>query len=331
MRRYLNAARRYRWLLAAVLILVWGAGLVAATIEYSTTFESTASIWVLQASPELGQSSPNDPNVPTVQTAASQQAELLGQLLQTRSFLEDVVDRTSLSGALAASSDQDKYLDEVRKHFRVQALGTNLLTLSFAARDPHAGPEMVKAALAVRGQRVAQARVDATTALSTLYQKDYESAQAQALDAQRQLDEFNAGHKAPLGDVDQHLQAQLRLTLDLAQARLADLRGRIDRAQLAPALLDISGMEFQVVDQPREQSKPKGGERAALMLAAMGILGGLALAALLVVVGTLIAERAPAPVDRRRIRPTGVVATVPAARGDGEVAAHDVRATGSSA
>ena len=291
MRRYLSTARRYRWPLAIVLTLVWGAGLASAYVGYINTYESSATIWVLRASSELLQPSANDLAAAIPQTAAAQQAELIDQLLQTRSFVRDVVNRTSLSAVLAATSDEGKLLDDVRKRFRVQAPGSNLLTVSFSGRDPHIGPEMVNALLAVRADRVAEARVQGSAALNSLYQKQYQSAQAQAQDAQQQLDQFNASHPAPLGDVDQHLQAQLRLTLDLAQARLADIRGNLDRAELGPAILDISGLEFQVVDQPSVPNGPSGGMRAALTLAAVAIVAGLAMGALFILVATLLLGR----------------------------------------
>jgi uncharacterized protein involved in exopolysaccharide biosynthesis len=286
MRPYLSTARRYGWLLAAILTLVCGAGLAAAVVEYATTYESKATVWVLRAPPELSQRSPNDPSLTSVQTVAVQQVELLDQLLHTRSFVRDVVQRTSLSGELAAASDEAKYLEQVRKRFRVEALGTNLLSVAFVARDPRTPPELVNAILEVRDERVAQARVASTAIVSAFYQKDYEIAQAQALDALRKLEDFDATHRAPLNTVDEHLQAQLRLALDLAQVRVSDLRGRMDQAVLAPALLEISGTEFQLVDEPREESSPSGGTRSALALAAVAILAGTALAALFVLLVT---------------------------------------------
>jgi len=100
MRPYLATARRYRWLVLTIVALIWGAGLASAYVEYTTTFESEATIWVLRASAELTVSSPNDPSAPIIQTAASQQADLLDQLLLTRAFVRDVVVQTSLRTAL---------------------------------------------------------------------------------------------------------------------------------------------------------------------------------------------------------------------------------------
>src|SRR5437879_1126899 len=97
MHRYLKTARRYRVLLAVMLVLVWGAGLLAAYVEYTTTFESEAIIWGQRPPPQLA-SSPEDPSATVVQTAASQQASLLNQLILTDSFLREVIGRTSLQG-----------------------------------------------------------------------------------------------------------------------------------------------------------------------------------------------------------------------------------------
>jgi uncharacterized protein involved in exopolysaccharide biosynthesis len=311
MQPYLRAARRYQWVLATIVLLIWGAGFAAAYIEYKTTYEAEATIWVLQPSAELAATTADSPDVPLIQTVATQQVELLNQLLKTRSFVRDVVDRTSLRPVIEAAQDDRKALDDVRKRFSVRALGTNMLGVSYTAHDPQTPYEMVVAVLAMREARVAQARVAGTTAVSALYQKEFEVAQAQALDAQRKLTEFNETHAAPVNPEDEHLQSQLRLTLDFAQVRLGDLKGRIDRAVLAPAIADISGMEFQVVDEPRLDSSPRGGDRSATVLAAAGIAAGLALAVLLTVVATLLADHIGGPVDVGRLAPATLFATVP--------------------
>ena len=315
MRQYLSTARRYRWLLAAILTLVWVAGIAAAFVEYSTTYESEATIWVLRAPAELIQRNPSDPTITSVQTVAVQQAELLEQLLRTKSFLRDVVQRTTLSGELAAATDEAKYLEQIRKRSRVEVLGTNLLMVSFAARDPRTPPELVNAVLAVRDERVAQARVAETAVVGALYQKDFEIAQGQAVEAQRRLQEFDASHPPPLNTVDEHVQAQLRLALDFAQVRVSDLLGRIDQARLAPELLEMSGTEFQIVDEPREERLPSGGTRSAIGLASVALVAGAALAALLILLATHISGTADV-----RLSPAGQIAAVPRVVG-GEAAA----------
>jgi hypothetical protein len=326
MRPYLATLRRYGWLIAAILALVWGAGLASAYVDYTTTFESDATIWVLRASPELLVTSPSDPSAPILQTAASQQADLLDQLLQTQSFVRDVVQKTSLSAALAAAQDERRFLASVGKSFQVDTHGTNLLTVAYISHDPRIGPEMVNAALAVRADRVAQASVTFSAAASTLYQQQLASAQTQALDAQKKLDDFDAEHPAPLSDIQQHSRDQLRLTLDFAQIRLGDIRGRIDQATLAPAVLAVSGMEFQVVDQPRVETTPRGGTKPAAMTAAIAFAAGAALVTLLVLLGTILPSHATGPADVARLAPMKLIASVPrVSRAQGSVGSGDVR------
>ncbi|OLE76154.1 MAG: hypothetical protein AUG02_05805 [Chloroflexi bacterium 13_1_20CM_2_70_9] len=310
MRRYVEAARRYWWILALILALEWGVGLVAAYVEYKTTFESEAIVWAQRPPPQLA-ATPEDPNATVAQTAASQHVALLNQLLLTDSFLRDVIARTSLRASLEKAPDERKALDEFRRHFHVQALGTNLLSASFVGHDPRIAYEALAAALTVRGERVAQARVAATSAIGTLYRKELELTQAQALDAQRELEEFNASHPRTLSDLEQHRQDQLRLALDFVQIRLGDLRGRIDQAVLAPALLDLSGMEFQVIDEPREETSPRGGTKAAASLASVAFGAGIALAALLILLGGFFADRVAGTASVVKLAPATLFATVP--------------------
>ena len=271
-----------------MLLIIWGAGLAAAVIEYRSTYQSEATIWAVRAAPALSVTDPDDPNVALIQTAAAQQAEVLKQLLQTRSFLIDVIGRTSLKSRFAASGDQDGFLNDIQRRFRVETLGTSLIRVSFASHDPTTPPELLNAALAVRAERIDQARQLSSAALGLLYERQVAFAQQEALDAQKALDDFNRTHPEPLSDPDQHVRAQLRLNVDFALVRLSDLRGRQERAALAPALLEVSGVEFQIVDQPRVATQPSGGERTAMIIAFVAIAAGLGLAALLVLVGTLM-------------------------------------------
>ena len=294
MRPYLAAARERLWIIATVLVLIWGAGLFSAMREYAGTFESQATIWVLRASPDLTNIDPTDPGTPVVQTVAAQQTELLQQLLQSDSFVREVTQHTSLRGALAATSDERGFLARIRKRFDVETLGTNTLRVSYTSSDPRTPAEMVSAALDVRTDRVTKARATSSAAVSTLYRREFEVAQQQAVTASADLEQFNKSHPAPLSPADLAHQGQLQLAVDFAQSRLSELQGRADRSAVASAVLDMSGLEFQIVDEPVADTTPSGGGRAAATLALFAFAGGLLLAALIVVATALLAGRRPA-------------------------------------
>jgi uncharacterized protein involved in exopolysaccharide biosynthesis len=322
---FLSSARRYRWVVLGILLIVWGTGLTAAYIEYKTTYEAKSTIWVLKAAADLTVPNPSDPNVPLVQTAASQQADLLNQLLATRSFVRDVIGRTSMKATLDVTKNESAFLDDVRKHFKVATLGPNMLTVAFDGRDPALAAALVQAALDVRQERLTSARVDGTSALGALYKQEFDVAQSRVLDAQKAVDQFTADHQPPLSDLDQHQLAQLRVTLDLAQVRVSDLQGRIDQSVLAPALLEISGLEFQVVDPPRAETTPTGGTKNATTLALVALVTGLVLAALLVLVGTLLVTHVAGPADVGRLAPATLFASVPRVRANEPGGGRDLR------
>jgi hypothetical protein len=83
--------------------------------------------------------------------------------------------------------------------------------------------------------------------------------------------------------------------------------------------LEVSGIEFQVVDEPRVASAPGGGERSAITLAIVALAAGTGLATLLTLVATLLGPR----VRARDVR--DVKEHVPAVQRGGLAGASDPR------
>lgn len=311
MRRYLDTARRYRWVIAIVLALTWIPGVAMAYLEYATSYEADATIWTQRTSQQFASISPQDPGLTTFSTPASEQAGVLKQLLQTRSFLGEIVERTSLRGP-AASSDERKFYDEFSKRFRVEVLGTNLFRLAYRARDPKTGPEVVEATLEQRQEHLLAARTAATEAAASFYRSELALAQSQALDAQRALDTFDASHRPPLSPPEDYQERQLRLALEDAKSRVSDLRGRLDRSGAMPGLLQMAdSLDFQVVDRPLQDARPSGGTRPAATIGGSAVFSGLALAIALIIGGTILAGRVGAESDIGRRVPATLFATVP--------------------
>jgi len=301
MRPYLITTRSYLWVLVVVLALTWGPGLAMAYAEYTTSFTADATIWTqrgllqlqddgrLLVSPELAP--PQDPAVATLMTPAAEQAGLLSQLLQTRSFLKGVAARASLPTPVAPAEER-RFLDEMGKRFKVEVLGANLFRLSYRARDPHTGPAVVLAALALRQEESVAARTAATEAATSSYRSEMALAQTQAAAAQTELEAFDNAHRPPLSALDEYQQGQLRAAVDDARTRIADLKGRIDRSAVMAGIVErADSLDFQVVDQPVEDAKPSGGTKPAAMVAGSAAVEGLALAMLLIVGCTLLRTR----------------------------------------
>jgi uncharacterized protein involved in exopolysaccharide biosynthesis len=317
MRRYLDTARRYRWVILAVLALTWGSGGALAIIEYTTSYEADATIWTERQSQQFAPISPMDPGLTSFITPAAEQAGVLMQLLQTRTFLSEIVRRTSYPRP--PDTDERKFLADISKRFQVEVLGTNLFRLSFRARDPRTGPQMVIAALELRQEHLATTRLNATTTAATFYRSELDVVQNKALEAQRELDRFDDSHKPPFSPPDEYQQRQLRLAVEDTKARVSEMKLRIDRSTVLPDILQLAdSLDFQVFDRPLDEVKPTGGLRAAGLIGGTALVAGLALVALLVLGGTLLAGGITGEADVARLAPATLFATVPeAGRGKG--------------
>jgi uncharacterized protein involved in exopolysaccharide biosynthesis len=321
MRPYLDTARSYLWVIVVVLALTWGSGIALAYLEYTSSFQADATVWTqrgllrleddgrLVVSPELAPQ--QDPAFATLMTPAAEQAGSLGQLLQTRSFLREIASRTSLP-IPASPSEERKFLDDMSKRFKVEVLGMNLFRLSYRARDPRTGPAVVLAVLALRREQSVEARRAATEAATNSYRSELALAQSQALAARTELEAFDGAHRPPLGALDEYEQRQLRVAVEDARTRIADLKARIDRSAVMAGIVETAdSLDFQVVDEPIEDARPSGGSKPAAMIAGSAIIGGLALASVLVMGCTLLASRVGAEADIARLAPATLFATIP--------------------
>jgi uncharacterized protein involved in exopolysaccharide biosynthesis len=306
-RPYLDAARRYLWVIVVVLGLTWGAGGAMAYIEYATTFEADATIWTDRQSAQFASLSPQDPGLSSVVTPAQQQAGLLTQLLTTRSFLQQVLQRASMPPPEDA---ERSFYQEISKRYRVDVLGTNLFRLSYRARDPHTGPVMVMAALAERQDRLAETRMAATAAAATYYRTELDVAQNRVLDAERDLAEFDRTHRPPLSTPDEYTLRQLRITLEDARSRVSELKSRIDASGVLPNILHLADtLDFQVIDAPLGEVKPSGGLRPAALILASAGAAGAAIVAMLIIVGALLPRYRAGWVGARARPQAAMVAT----------------------
>lgn len=319
MQRYIFTARRFLFVIVTVVLLLTVSATVAAYGEYVGTFESNATVWVQRNSQELLQThavQTDVPSVPDFLTPGSEYAESFTQLVQTQAFLRSAIERTSLAGGLKGAKDPLAFLDDVRKRFKIQALGTNLVRVSYRADSPEVAFEMVAAALAIRDERAAAAQIASTSMTSTLYTKELDLAQQKSTRAQADLDQFNATHKPPLDAAEAYRQQQLRTASDVAQARVDDLRAALDRMAVVATLLEVGqSADVEVIDAPALQPQPSGGLRQAVLVFGVVMAGAVTLVAILIVVGTLLTASIASEADLERLGAVTVLASIPEFRG----------------
>ena len=245
MNHYLRGLRRHRWLLAPALIVL----LVAAALAlwtYRTTprylAEATVAVnldpWRTR---QIGEAPP-----------AAQHAELLGELLQTDTFITAALARAFPTGGGASEADRAA---QVRTNWRHRPLGANTLRASYRCARPDGCAETVTAILAAFQDEVTAARQAKRRALIASLQT-----QAQTLDQNLQA----------LSATDPS-RATVRQSLDAIQSRLAD-------AQIeAAAELQGSQSDFKVIAPARASYSTM----RAVQAAALPLVGGLVVALLL--------------------------------------------------
>src|SRR3954454_20604158 len=111
-KRFLGTFYRGRRLYVPVLLLLVAATLLGTYYLARTQYEATARIWVDK--PALD--NVLDPNSPSgyVVSPGQQQADKLTQLLQTDSFVAEVLKNTNASARLATPADRDRVVKDVR-------------------------------------------------------------------------------------------------------------------------------------------------------------------------------------------------------------------------
>ena len=132
-KRYLGTFYRGRRLYIPVLLLLLVATAVGTYYLARTQYEATARIWVDK--PALD--NVLDPNAPSAFVSpGQQQADKLTQLLQTDSFVADILTNTTVSARLSNEADRDRVIKEVRGKLAVTPLGTNTVKITYAGSDP---------------------------------------------------------------------------------------------------------------------------------------------------------------------------------------------------
>jgi hypothetical protein len=115
-----------------------------------------------------------------------------------------------------------------------------------------------------------------------------------------------------LNAADDYQQRQLRLGSDLAQVRLQDLKNRLDRSSIASALIQLTNhSDVEIIDRPEVPTLPSGGLRQAAFLLGVAAISAVALAGLVIVLGTLLQASIESEADIARLGATALLATIP--------------------
>ncbi len=229
-----------RWYLLILPMLLVPA-LIAVLTPTSPKYRSTATVWVTKPANIDGGSLSRNAN--PYLTTAQNQAQVIGDLMQTRSFREAVA--AGVPGMSRESSNV------VATSVSISALGTNLVGVNGTASTPERAQALVNSVLTQYQQRAAEESQRESTVVIDYYTEQLAPAQAELAKRESALTSYAQGKSIQQLNADP-TYAALSSSVDAQNTVVQGILNTIQTAQLTA----LSGPEsekalFNVVDAPR--------------------------------------------------------------------------------
>jgi hypothetical protein len=265
MKRYLDTVVRRPWLYLPPVLLVLGvSSLLALKAVHDAPSYSAGATVAVNLDPWLSRQVGEQP-------PADEHAALLGELMQSDSFILTALARTSLAGKV----NDPSLAGTVRTHWKTVSAGPNTIHVTYACPGPDACAEVVSAVLSAFQDEVAAARVAKAKATADFYTK-----QLQQVDQQLQ--------GIPATDPS---RLTVRQTYESIAAKLSD-------AQLQLTVEQQTGQtQFKTISAPRVAHLSTAKLKAGMMPLLFGAAVAAALAFVPVALMTWTDNSARTPDD----------------------------------
>lgn len=328
-KRYLSTFYRGRRLYIPVLLLLLVATAVGTYYLARTQYEATARIWVDK--PALD--SVLDPNAPsTFVSPGQQQADKITQLLQTDSFVADILTNTTMATRLSNEADRDRVIKDVRGKLAVTPLGTNTVKITYSGSDPILCQQIVQGAIDQFRAWDLTSRVEQSAIESQFYQKQLQIYQDQADAAAKRVDDFQRDHPYPDPSSPQYLELQgLQRESESARSLLNATLTKIEQANAANSLSDTSRQaEFQVLDAPAVPTRPAATLARLLEYVGLGLAASLAFLLCVIAFATWQDTTIRSADDLQRVTSVPLLDAIPHLRADQSASGGGAQPAGAS-
>jgi len=281
------------WLLLVVAIVVIPVDVTAWVFATPAQYEAQTGVWVDRPT-YLNFSA--DELTRYLPPATVQRNHLL-ELMQTRTFISDVIAATALKPLLTDPSGAAATDQIFARDFDVVQTGDHLLVLQFRAEQQAVAVQVVNSVVNQFRKRVAEDRQAQAQLAITFYEGRQADADTQVSGARGDLAKYLAANPSIAQTI-----ASRGLEVARLDPQFADLQRRVDttqsasesaRAALAAAQLDYSAgvqtdaLGFKVVDQTGVSPSPSRQLRKALVYPIVALLVGILLSGSLLILLTL--------------------------------------------
>lgn len=325
MRKLLEAFFRHKLIVLLppllIPIIVAPIALLTAPIAY----ESIVGVWVDRPT-YLDRKG----GAPQYTSAAASQASQLAELLHTRAFMLDVVQRTSLAPLLASKAGEARVQDLLDRGVTVaaasQAGGSHLLTIRTRFTTPQLAYQVAQAIVDAYVDRNSNQLIDQSSTAISFFQSQLQSAQDNATKASQDLSQYaiamgyaSSGDGTPLAPDVQSTSAydprfaELQANAHFAQQQVDQARAALQSAQQSSAAaMQGADVGFQVIDPPQVPTAPVTQLKNALIYVAAALVVGLGISVLVLVL--LLASDRSIRQDADLQPPVRVLGTLPMLR-----------------
>jgi uncharacterized protein involved in exopolysaccharide biosynthesis len=319
MRKLLEAFFRHKWLVLLPPLLI---PLLVTPIVFLTTpvaYESVAGVWVDRATylDPKGQSQ--------YVSAALSQSNQIGELLHTRSFMLDVVQRTSLAPLLATKGGEVRVQDLMDKGVTVAAIptGTHLIAIRARFSTPQLAYQVAQAVIDAYNDRNSNQQLDQSSTAISFFQSQLQAAQDSSTKATQDLSQYavamgyaSSGDGTPLAPDAQSASsfdprfAELQANAHFSQQQVDLARASLQNAQQTSAVaMQGADIGFQVIDPPTVPTAPATSLKNVIIYVAAAL--GIGLGISVIVLALLVAGDRSIRQDADLQPPVRILGVVP--------------------
>ena len=316
-RKFLEAFFRNKRLLLLPPLLI---PLIVGTVSVLTTppyYEGWTAVWLSQPTYLAATDQDN-----RFLSPAQNQANRMGELLKTQSFLSDVARRTSLAPLAGSAAGQERLQAQVVSQLSMQPSGTNLLAIRYRASTPQLAVQVLQALLDAYTEKTNSDRTSQGTLAISFYESRVQATEDQAKQSADALRRYQQASRLSIdpsvsGDLtgagaanaDPQLK-QLQSQADFDQKQLDDARASLDKARFQVDAADQGqDLSFQVIDPPRIPSGATRDIKKLIIAPVAALLVGLIGSTVLLVV--ILASDRSIRAETDLVPPVRVLGTVP--------------------
>jgi uncharacterized protein involved in exopolysaccharide biosynthesis len=292
--RFLETFFRHKLLILLPAIMTPLVVVPFAFLMVKPYYETTAGLWV-----ERPSYMPTTDDWNRFVTPAQNQQQRLNELMQTRTFAEDIARRTSLAPLLETPQGRDDIFEYLQKVIYPLPTGNKLLTIRVRAEDPNLSMEIVKGTVDAFRERNQNERMQQASSAIAFYEQQLKDAEEQANGTRDKVRRYIAANpRSVAGDSNASSPSRITVPTSAIDPQLAEMtkklendekdvqriRDLLEQARFeASAALDGNDSTLQLLDPPIMPTRAERERRRLLIFPAAAVaIGGLISALLLV-------------------------------------------------